>query len=91
MQVIGAIMAVIGFLISLTGIGFLLGFPMIIIGLVALIAPKFSYLALISAVISYEIGVKSMGQYLTVCLTLLIILILIHLGIAHWIKSKAGK
>ena len=56
MRALGTILIILGFLISLTGLGAILGVPMIVIGVVALIEPRFMYIGLLSGVIAYEMS-----------------------------------
>lgn len=88
MQAIGAILAIIGFLISLTGLGVVIGVPMIIIGIVALVAPRFAYIAVISGIAAYELGAKNSSQYMTIFIVVSIVLLLIHIALEHSVWKK---
>jgi hypothetical protein len=88
MQAIGAILAIIGFLISLTGLGVVIGVPMIIIGIIALVAPRFAYIAVISGIAAYELGAKNSSQYMTIFIVVSVVILLIHIALEHWVWKK---
>ncbi len=92
MRVLGAIIAAVGFLISLTGLGFLIGVPLIILGLTGLIAPKFMWIALAAGVISYELKINSLEMYLMTFIFLMVILIAIQAIVESYIsRGKIDK
>ena len=84
MRALGAILIILGFLISLTGLGAILGVPMIVIGVVALIEPRFMYIGLLSGVIAYEMSAKNSSQFLTIFISVCVVILVIHLAIEHW-------
>jgi len=84
MRALGAILIILGFLISLSGLGAILGVPMIVIGVVALIEPRFMYIGLLSGVIAYEMSAKNASQFLTIFVSVCVAILVIHLAIEHW-------
>ena len=56
MRVLGAILTILGFLISLSGLGAILGVPMIVIGVTVLLSPAFSISVILAAIVSFMYG-----------------------------------
>jgi hypothetical protein len=89
MRVLGAILTILGFLISLSGLGAILGVPMIVIGVTLLLAPAFSISVILAAFVSFmyggnNINHENLNNYFFIFLILVLIFWLLQYLIINY-------
>jgi hypothetical protein len=84
MKALGILLIIVGFLFSLSGIGALIGIPLIIGGIVSFFYPIFAAVVLVGMVFGYEAGAQTSGGYVFAILVASVII----LPLKHFVFDK---
>ena len=91
MQAVGIILTILGFLTSLSGIGALVGIPMIIVGVVCMTAPEFSFVIILSALLANSFAPKGADNFWTFFCVVSVILALFQGLLTKYILKSEVK
>jgi hypothetical protein len=87
MKALGILLIIVGFLFSLSGIGSLIGVPLIIGGIVSFFYPIFSAAILVGLVIGHEAGAQTNeGYFFAIAITAAILI-----PLKHFVFDKLGE
>jgi hypothetical protein len=90
-QGLGAFLIIIGILFGISGIGSIIGIPLIIVGLVMFFAPNFTFIAIIAYLISLQLGTTSLTEFIFIFITISLVGGFIQLYIQNQLINKINQ